>query len=87
MTTYSSAAGVTSTTKDATHSYGPYIQQVPFNPWNDSDSVAAADGTDVGWVYDATTGNIWLGVEDVTDATVKQELIDAGAAKAAAAAI
>ena len=32
MTTYSSAAGATSATKDATYVYGPYLQSVPSLP-------------------------------------------------------
>ena len=57
---------------------GPYIHQVPFNPWNQSKSVAAADGAGVGWVYDEATGDIYLGINDVTDADVKAELQLAG---------
>jgi len=49
---------------------GPYIIQVPFNPWNDSQSVAAADATTVGWVYNETTGDIYIGVADATAAVV-----------------
>ena len=78
---YSDAAGNTQATKDDTHIYGPYVQSVPRNPWNNSSSVAAADGAGVGWVYDAATGNIHLAVNDVTNDTAKQTLIDNGAAK------
>lgn len=77
---YSDAEGNTAETKDATHPYGPYVQSVPRNPWNNSSSVESADGDGVGWVYDATTGNIYLAVTDVTNATAKQTLIDNGAA-------
>jgi general secretion pathway protein G len=58
--------------------YGPYIQQVPINPWNDSQTLGAADVSGVGWVYDAVTGNIYVGVADApTD--VVTDLTTAGA--------
>ena len=88
MTTYTDASGDTNATRTAVYQYGPYIQMVPFNPWNDSQTVAAADATGVGWVYDETTGNIHIGVADLTttkELEVKQDLIDAGAALAGAA--
>ena len=70
--------GTTDASGSATGSdYGPYIQQVPFNPWNNSQSVAAADATGVGWVYDAATGNIYIGVADAI-ATVDAELVASG---------
>ncbi|MEI7835193.1 MAG: prepilin-type N-terminal cleavage/methylation domain-containing protein [Planctomycetota bacterium] len=61
LTTYSSAAGATSTTKDATYLYGPYLQQVPALPVGaakGNTTVAAAAGTGVGWIYSATAGTI-----------------------------
>ena len=56
---------------------GPYIQQVPFNPWNDSQSVAAADAVGVGWVYNETTGDLYIAVSDAT-AAVDAELVASG---------
>lgn len=47
--------------------YGPYLQVVPKNPFNDSDTLAAADGATVGWVYDASDGSISLGGQGATD--------------------
>ena len=38
--------------------YGPYLQQPPRNPIQDSASLAAAPAAGVGWVYDETTGDI-----------------------------
>jgi general secretion pathway protein G len=45
--------------------YGPYLERVPDNPFNNLDSVrivtstpGAAAGTH-GWVYDSDTGEIW----------------------------
>jgi general secretion pathway protein G len=49
--------------------YGPYIRQIPDNPFNNSDAVTvitndpavAADVTGTGgWLYNATTGGIWI---------------------------
>ena len=49
--------------------YGPYLKQMPTNPYNDSASIKAitndpAQAGDVtgsgGWLYNATTGGIWL---------------------------
>lgn len=81
---YSDAAGTTSDTKTATHIYGPYVQSVPRNPWNNSSTVADEDGSDVGWVYDEDTGNIYLAVTAVTNTTAKDTLIENGAALPAA---
>jgi general secretion pathway protein G len=80
MTTYSDAQGNTNATKTAVFCYGPYIQQVPFNPWNDSQSIAAADALGVGWVYNVTTGSCYVGVLDLaaTNPTVAQEIRDTG---------
>ena len=57
--------------------YGPYIQQIPFNPWNDSQTLAAADAAGVGWVYDETTGDMYVGAADAT-AEVLAELQASG---------
>ena len=38
--------------------YGPYLQQPPKNPIENSSTVAAAGAAGVGWVYDAATGGI-----------------------------
>ena len=47
--------------------YGPYLQAIPYNPFTDSNTVAApaavppnavVDGA--GWLYDAATGQIWI---------------------------
>jgi type II secretion system protein G len=49
--------------------YGPYLREVPINPFTNSkaikvvtnDPVQAADVTGSGgWLYNATTGNIWI---------------------------
>ena len=49
--------------------YGPYLRTIPTNPFNDSASIKVitsdpAQSADVtgtgGWLYNATTGGIWL---------------------------
>lgn len=72
MTTYTDAAGATATAKDATHIYGPYVRKIPPLPVGartGCTSIAAADATGIGWIYDPTTGNIGSN----TTATEKDE--------------
>lgn len=53
--------------------YGPYMQEVPVNPFNDQDTLKDVkatgeldgDGT-TGWQYDETTGGIWPNHSDYT---------------------
>lgn len=47
--------------------YGPYIQKIPANPFNNSDTFsnvttkpATAPGGAVGWVYDTDDGLLWI---------------------------
>ena len=56
-------------TIDATGVFGPYVSQIPENPFNASQTVAitAADPpgdadvtADDGWLYNTTTGEIWI---------------------------
>jgi len=54
MTEATDVDGSTSGTDD----YGPYLQQAPTNPFEDSNTVAAAAADGVGWVYTAATGQI-----------------------------
>ncbi len=72
-------------TANAAGLYGPYVQKVPMNPWNNSRTVAAADAADVGWVYDEATGAIYLGVTDVPAGDTLTTLTDAGAVAPAVA--
>ncbi|MCY2927039.1 MAG: prepilin-type N-terminal cleavage/methylation domain-containing protein [Planctomycetota bacterium] len=61
MTTYSSTAGATNATKDSTYLYGPYLQSIPTLPVGaakGNTTVAAAAGSGVGWIYNATTGTV-----------------------------
>lgn len=62
LTQYSDEAGNTSATKDTDHIYGPYIRKVP--PLKVGANKGATDFTDtagtadMGWVYNATTGEL-----------------------------
>lgn len=47
--------------------YGPYLQQTPVNPFNNSSTVAAAPGATVGFVVDNT--GFYASVPDVADPT------------------
>lgn len=66
LTQRTNAAGTTNDT-DGPVLYGPYMQAIPRNPFNNSATVADSDGAGVGWVYNATTGDIRLGGQGSTD--------------------
>jgi general secretion pathway protein G len=60
-------ANSTAKTRDATYKYGPYLERVPANPFNDLDTVDkvtdqanAGSGTN-GWDYVPGTGEIFAG--------------------------
>jgi prepilin-type N-terminal cleavage/methylation domain-containing protein len=58
---YTDDQGHMSGTKDATHVLGPYLRSVPplpVGPRRGGTKIAAADGSDVGWIYNASTGAI-----------------------------
>jgi general secretion pathway protein G len=67
MTQTTTIAGVASgsKTRDATHAYGPYLERVPENPFNNlSTIVAVTDPCDAGsgtygWAYVNATGEIF----------------------------
>ena len=87
MENYSDVAGtaVADNNKDVATGviYGPYVQSMPVNPWNDSETLGAADVAGVGWVYDAVTGDLHIGIADldvVNDAEIITILQDAGTA-------
>lgn len=63
----------------ASHPFGPYVQSVPANPWNNSRTVLAAAATGNGWVYDDVTGAVYLDTTDVTNADALTTITDAGA--------
>ncbi|MGD9689791.1 MAG: type II secretion system protein [Phycisphaerales bacterium] len=61
MTQFSSDAGTTQATKDATFIYGPYLRAIPALPVGakkGSNGVDTADGAGIGWIYTNATGQI-----------------------------
>ena len=52
----------------ATFVYGPYLREIPFNPFSNSKTVTTTTEDPIttvpagtgGWIYNATTGNIWI---------------------------
>jgi general secretion pathway protein G len=72
MTQYTDIDGEAQATKDSTHIYGPYLQQVPKNPFNDSKAinVVTTDPTtgnnSFGWWLNSGTGA--FGASDTYDA-------------------
>ncbi len=55
----------------ASYPYGPYLQKIPVNPFTDSNTVAqptsvppTATVSGAGWLYDPTTGQIWINHAD-----------------------
>lgn len=74
LTQYSDIAGTTSATKTGDFIYGPYIRKIPavkVGAESGSTAVAAAAAEGVGWVYDASTGEITVNAGTVTDASGK----------------
>jgi len=70
LTQYSDASGNTSTTKDATHIYGPYLRSLPGLPVGARKGqcgIAVVDGATVGWIYNSATGVIQPNTTTETD--------------------
>jgi prepilin-type N-terminal cleavage/methylation domain-containing protein len=48
--------------------YGPYMREIPYNPFNNNNEVTsvavdpatAAECVGKGWLYNATTGGLWI---------------------------
>jgi len=55
--------------------FGPYLSKIPVNSYTDSASLKAVTADPVstdfnttdGWLYNATTGEIWINYEDLGD--------------------
>jgi prepilin-type N-terminal cleavage/methylation domain-containing protein len=66
LTMYTDDAGTSpQTSADSSHVYGPYIRASPalnIGPRPGQTGIAAADGATVGWIYDATSGEIHANV-------------------------
>ncbi len=61
LTKYTDSAGDTADKRDSTHLYGPYVRKVPPLPVGaakGSTDIAAETADGVGWIYDATNGDI-----------------------------
>ena len=67
LTTTTDVSGTVGT--GAAFVYGPYLRDLPYNPFNNKKTVTAitqdpptaAQGTGAGgWLYNATTGNVWI---------------------------
>jgi prepilin-type N-terminal cleavage/methylation domain-containing protein len=67
LTKYTDASGSTSDTKTSTCFYGPYIRKIPPLPVGakkGNNGIADKDGEGVGWLYNATTGEIKANTTD-----------------------
>jgi general secretion pathway protein G len=65
MTQFTDPSGNVAATADATHIYGPYIENVPVNAFNGNRGVTGCTGMPTaevagfGWRYDETAGKIY----------------------------
>lgn len=68
LTKYTDANGNTSDTRTGAYVYGPYVSEIPKNPFNSKNAVkattdnppTAGDSSDqYGWQYNKNTGGIW----------------------------
>ena len=69
---------------ETSHPYGPYMQAIPLNPWNNSRGVAAASANNNGWIYDAVTGDLYCDDFNISDADAVTTLRTADAVLPAA---
>lgn len=66
LTTTTDASGTAGT--GANYVYGPYLREIPVNPFTNlksittttEDPLTTAPAGTGGWIYNATTGNIWI---------------------------
>ncbi len=67
LTQYSNAAGAVSDKKTTDCIYGPYVRAIPPLPVGakrGKTGIAAVDGAEVGWIYDATEGTVHANTTD-----------------------
>ncbi len=73
---YTNDAGTSQATKDTTYIYGPYVRKIPPLPVGVKKGkvgIDDADGAQIGWIYDETTGDITANCADSEkDAAGKQ---------------
>jgi len=78
MTETTTIAGVASGSKErdtaAGEIYGPYLERIPANPFNNQNGVAAAAGATVGWLYVEGTGEISAADGGTTNGTAHADL-------------
>jgi prepilin-type N-terminal cleavage/methylation domain-containing protein len=74
MLAKTNASGAIGTT--AAYPYGPYLAEIPDNPFTEAATVrvatsnpptAASGADDAGWLYHAATGQIWLDHEELLE--------------------
>ena len=72
LTQSTNASGTAGSGSD--YPYGPYLQSIPYNPFTDSNTVVAPNEvpptstvSGAGWLYDTTTGQVWLNHADYLD--------------------
>lgn len=71
LTQYSDDAGTVSATKSSSHIYGPYLRALPPLPVGSSKGatrISNAAGSNVGWIYNETTGEIRANCDSEKDA-------------------
>jgi prepilin-type N-terminal cleavage/methylation domain-containing protein len=67
LTKYTNAAGAVNDTKTSAFIYGPYMRSIPPLPVGakkGKTGIAAADGDEIGWIYNATEGKIRANTTD-----------------------
>jgi general secretion pathway protein G len=73
LTTYTDINGTDNASKTGVYYFGPYLRSIPsqpVGPRKGSTGVGSADAAGVGWIYDATTGDIRANA-DANDVTGK----------------
>ncbi len=69
LTQYTDLEGNTSPTPTTQHIYGPYLHKVPklsFGDRKDQFKIATGDASDVGWIYNPTTGRVRANLVNVS---------------------